>query len=530
MFSKKKKKPQISLPSNFEHRVHTGFDKKEGKYIGLPLQWASIVGNNQILKSSNRPLPLVDPSAITPTEILDLKTIVRPQSSLATSISDNNSMLSSTGMSELHNSQNSTYNGFNLPKISSVARSNSLRCSSPPRLHHREPQTPIQEETTTTTHSHPPPPHHSHQQQHPSSYPLVHQVDPNSLQRKMQGPPPQMHHPMHPNNNNNMTAFNGKPAGAFHPNNNNNTHPHHPLQQQQQQQGQGPLQLQQHHFQNQQQQQQQQPPAPLRFHQDMMNNNPSRGSVTSSANSTSGGMPLQMQHQPQHPPAQAIPPGVVGLNGANGKQEQRLTHEQFRAALQMVVSHGDPRDNLDNFVKIGEGSTGTVWIAVERNTSKFFLHVNMRHFHASINDKNFSLPERKVAVKKMDLRKQQRRELLFNEVVILRDYHHPNIVETYNSYLVNDELWVVMEYLEGGALTDIVTHSRMDEEQIATVCKQVLKALAYLHSQGVIHRDIKSDSILLASDGRVKLSDFGFCAQVSQELPKRKSLVGTPYW
>lgn len=130
----------------------------------------------------------------------------------------------------------------------------------------------------------------------------------------------------------------------------------------------------------------------------------------------------------------------------------------------------------------------------------------------------------------MDLRKQQRRELLFNEVVILRDYHHPNIVETYNSYLVNDELWVVMEYLEGGALTDIVTHSRMDEEQIATVCKQVLKALSYLHSQGVIHRDIKSDSILLASDGRVKLSDFGFCAQVSQELPKRKSLVGTPYW
>lgn len=146
----------------------------------------------------------------------------------------------------------------------------------------------------------------------------------------------------------------------------------------------------------------------------------------------------------------------------------------------------------------------------------------------------------------------------------MRDYHHPNIVEMYESYLVGDELWVVMEYLEGGALTDIVTHARMDEEQIATVCRQCLKALAYLHSQGVIHRDIKSDSILLAADGRVrsyfyilinsqfsileqiyhvnghvidylylfqvKLSDFGFCAQVSEELPKRKSLVGTPYW
>lgn len=71
---------------------------------------------------------------------------------------------------------------------------------------------------------------------------------------------------------------------------------------------------------------------------------------------------------------------------------------------------------------------------------------------------------------------------------------------------------------------------RMDEDQIATVCLQCLKALAFLHSQGVIHRDIKSDSILLARDGRVKLSDFGFCAQVSADLPKRKSLVGTPYW
>ena len=51
----------------------------------------------------------------------------------------------------------------------------------------------------------------------------------------------------------------------------------------------------------------------------------------------------------------------------------------------------------------------------------------------------------------------------------MRDYHHPNIVEMYDSYLVEDELWVVMEFLEGGALTDIVTHARMDEEQIATV-------------------------------------------------------------
>ncbi|NXN62145.1 PAK4 kinase, partial [Rynchops niger] len=200
------------------------------------------------------------------------------------------------------------------------------------------------------------------------------------------------------------------------------------------------------------------------------------------------------------------PPGPPQQPRSPQREPQRVSHEQFRAALQMVVDPGDPRTYLDNFIKIGEGSTGIVCIATVKSTGKL------------------------VAVKKMDLRKQQRRELLFNEVVIMRDYQHENVVEMYNSYLVGDELWVVMEFLEGGALTDIVTHTRMNEEQIAAVCSAVLKALSVLHAQGVIHRDIKSDSILLTHDGRVKLSDFGFCAQVNKEVPRRKSLVGTPYW
>ena len=66
----------------------------------------------------------------------------------------------------------------------------------------------------------------------------------------------------------------------------------------------------------------------------------------------------------------------------------------------------------------------------------------------------------------------------------MRDYHHEHIVDMHSSYLVGDELWVVMEFLEGGALTDIVTHSKMDEQQIATVCKSCLRALAFLHAQG----------------------------------------------
>ncbi|NXU94143.1 PAK6 kinase, partial [Xiphorhynchus elegans] len=201
-----------------------------------------------------------------------------------------------------------------------------------------------------------------------------------------------------------------------------------------------------------------------------------------------------------------LPPDSAGKGQPASEDPVVVTHEQFKAALRMVVDQGDPRAMLENYVKIGEGSTGIVCIAREKHSG------------------------RQVAVKMMDLRKQQRRELLFNEVVIMRDYQHVNVVEMYKSYLVGEELWVLMEFLQGGALTDIVSQIRLNEEQIATVCESVLQALSYLHAQGVIHRDIKSDSILLTLDGRVKLSDFGFCAQISKDVPKRKSLVGTPYW
>ena len=111
-----------------------------------------------------------------------------------------------------------------------------------------------------------------------------------------------------------------------------------------------------------------------------------------------------------------------------------------------------------------------------------------------------------VAIKQMDLDKQSRRDLIINEILVMRDSCHANIVNYIDSFLHKNELWVVMEYVEGATLTDIVTTSLMTEGQIAAVSKEITQGLQYLHKQGIIHRDIKSSHVLLSLTGDIKIS------------------------
>jgi len=187
-------------------------------------------------------------------------------------------------------------------------------------------------------------------------------------------------------------------------------------------------------------------------------------------------------------------------------KKKKMSDEEVINRLKAIVSLGDPNRKYTKIEKIGQGASGVVYIAIEVATGQ------------------------EVAIKQMKLAMQPKKDLIINEIMVMREHKHPNVVNYKDSYLVDDELWVVMEYLAGGNLTDVVTETVMSEPHIAAVCREVLQALEFLHSNHVIHRDIKSDNILLGSDGYVKLTDFGFCAQISSERSKRDTMVGTPYW
>ncbi|KAH8871208.1 Serine/threonine-protein kinase PAK 2 isoform 1 [Schistosoma japonicum] len=187
---------------------------------------------------------------------------------------------------------------------------------------------------------------------------------------------------------------------------------------------------------------------------------------------------------------------------------RKLTDDEFYSELNSVITPGNPRDVYSVESELGTGASGTVRLGRNKKTGQI------------------------VAVKVMKLDKQPNRDLIVSEIAVMKRIRHENIVNYLESYLLRNEnqLWVVMEYLDGGALTDVVTETVMASDVIAAVVRECVKALVFLHDQNIIHRDIKSDNVLLGKQGQVKVTDFGFCAQLGNRQSKRQTMVGTPYW
>lgn len=201
-----------------------------------------------------------------------------------------------------------------------------------------------------------------------------------------------------------------------------------------------------------------------------------------------------------------------------------MSEADVMAKLKEVVSKDDPGLSYAKQKKIGQGASGSVYVAkVKENAVSPIARQVLRE----------QGPKAQVAIKQMDLAHQPRKELIVNEIMVMKDSKHRNIVNFLDSFLRNNftELWVVMEFMEGGPLTDVIDNNPLiTEDQISTICLETCRGLEHLHAQNIIHRDIKSDNVLLDGRGNVKITDFGFCAKLTETKNKRATMVGTPYW
>ncbi|AEO58805.1 hypothetical protein MYCTH_2306416 [Thermothelomyces thermophilus ATCC 42464] len=500
------KKPQISAPENPVHVTHVGYDSTTGQFTGLPKEWQRLINESGITEKDTREHPQILVDVLTfyketqekPQEDQQLEKFHDARAAdfrgLATPLSA--TALPSPGMLQTgYGAMSPMISPPASPRFPNVAHEGSFEN---PRAPPPVPKPHIKDLNLMPSRPAPKPPT-NHVPRIQPAYPAKdsgigmpqpgEDASPSYL-------PPKDNVPMLPEEHRSRSRSNSRANGtppyqSSHPSP-SVTSPvtqtaayQQQLLQQQQEQAMAQAQAAMTGQLGRQASKRQQPTPPASQHQHLQQQTDPNGANR---------MP---------PPQQAR----VAQPGSRPRHRPRQSNGvDVVAALKRICSEGDPREIYRGFTKIGQGASGGVYTGHERGTNRL------------------------VAIKQMNLEQQPKKDLIINEILVMKESSHPNIVNFIDSYLCGGELWVVMEYMEGGSLTDVVTFNIMTEGQIASVCRETLRGLQHLHSKGVIHRDIKSDNILLSMEGNIKLTDFGFCATINEAQNKRTTMVGTPYW
>ncbi|CAN8023834.1 unnamed protein product [Ixodes persulcatus] len=193
---------------------------------------------------------------------------------------------------------------------------------------------------------------------------------------------------------------------------------------------------------------------------------------------------------------------IFNFGGAGGGDAKR------RKVCSNIRFEENPEDYWEIIGELGDGAFGKVYKARHKITNVL------------------------AAAKICELKGEDDLEDFTVEIDILVECKHHNIVDLKEAFFFEGKLWMLIEFCEGGAVDSIMIdlEKPLTESQIRYLCHEICEGLRFLHSNKVIHRDLKAGNVLLTLDGDVKIADFGVSAKNKHTLQKRDSFIGTPYW
>ena len=168
----------------------------------------------------------------------------------------------------------------------------------------------------------------------------------------------------------------------------------------------------------------------------------------------------------------------------------------------------DPETEFDLIELIGQGNYGRVYKVIHKKTGKIYCA--------------------KIAY----IEKANEVESFKKEINILSQCNNQYIVHYYGSYIKGHQIWIILEFCDGGSLYELIKilPRNLNEEEIASLTYMILKGLLFLHENKKIHRDVKTENILLTHEGIAKLADFGVSTQLMHSFSKKITKIGTPFY